>query len=123
MKRLTLRRLVVVFLTLWLPMSQVLVFSMPVCALEMGAAGDLMYWDGPGQAVTDTAPAPFSADPEAMGCMMAMDCHSCHAWALPSIIDLPGALPVLFVTTFKTPYAAQFEPEGLERPPRLHHLS
>jgi hypothetical protein len=118
MKRLTLRKFVVVFLMLWLPVNQVLALNVPVCALEMGTADHPVLLDGPGQAVADTAPAPSSADPEAIGCMMAMGCHSCHGWAFPSFIDLPGALPVLFVATFTPPYAAQFDPEGLERPPR-----
>jgi hypothetical protein len=118
MKRQTLRRLVVVFLMLWLPVNQVLAFNASVCPLEMGSLDHPVLWDGLGQAVADTALAPSAADREAIGCMMFMDCHSCHGWAFPSFIDLQRAVPILFVATFKPPYAAQFDPEGLERPPR-----
>ncbi len=108
---------------LWLPFSRVVGFGVPVCPVEMGSGGHSVSANGLGYAVADTTAVPAPDNPEGIGCMLAMDCHSCHGWAFPSSIDLVAALPVPFVAAFKSPYAAQFDPEVLERPPPSHHFS
>lgn len=123
MIHLLLRRVGVIFLMLWLPFSQVLGFGVPVCPVEMGGVGHSVSADGLRQAVAEITDVPASDNPIGIGCMLAMDCRSCHGWAFPSSIDLVAALPVPFVATFNSPYAAQFEPAVLERPPRSHHFS
>lgn len=120
MKRLCWRKLIVVFLMLWLPGSQMRALNLPVCGLQADVMdramhGGLKAKAQGGEEAGATEPCGHQGT---FDCMVFTHCDLCNAWAVTPPVSLFQTSPFSFLILFHLPSSGQFDPDRLERPPR-----
>ena len=122
MRMTLLRKLLLVWMVAWLPVSAVMASAMPISALSRASipVADM----GETAIATGASPSPChgntdSASPSAGGgCTHCVLCHLANALIAPSISDPPAQAPALnFVVTAQSPQTS-FVPEPASPPPR-----
>lgn len=124
--RMTLSRLLVLALALWLPLQGMAGIVMPLCQADAAAAahgtrhaGTMAH--GTDQAAGDAAPSDNPSQPDAPpthgfcnGCSV---CQECSAAALPTHAAAPGLIPTSEPTAVPAASHPEYFPERLQRPP------
>lgn len=120
MKLLTWRTVALVLLIFWLPINQVLVFYVSICSRQMGETGHMMPAASSAAAdgTEDCSPAQPCGDTHGGACMIFAHCHFSGAWAFSpyGVPSQASFAPYVVLSTLSA--VPQFDPDGLERPPR-----
>ena len=116
------RKLLLVWMLAWLPVSGAVAAAMPITALSRAS----IPIEDMGEAViaSGTSPLPCHGNTDSVspsaggGCTHCVLCHLANALIPPSIFELPGQPPALnFVVTPQSPQTS-FVPEPISPPPR-----
>lgn len=110
------RQSLLIFLMFCLPVDQVFSFSMPVCVLPMGGGDHRAHEVLNPQEEASQKPACGHQD--SLDCTIFSHCHFFTAWAFMPFVALAQVSPISFVIPFNVSARAQFDPDGLEHPPR-----
>jgi hypothetical protein len=114
------RKLILVFLVLWLPVNPVLAIVMPFCQHSPGVATHDVH----GVAIHEHATQPpghgYVLD-KAGGfiCARFTLCHLAGAWVVASFSEVSSADLKAEYNSFSVPHFTQFIPEQPEHPPRI----
>lgn len=121
------RIVALLFLALWLPVNQVLAFHLPLCAKRAGTTGHMMavMHEAPSaqmQGSEDCNPAQPCDDRDGGACMILVHCHFSGGWAFSAYGTQSKASLAPFVALSSLSVLPQFDPDGLERPPRIARI-
>jgi hypothetical protein len=114
------RKLILIFLVLWLPVNPALAIVMPFCQHSTGIATHNVH----GVATHEHAAQPpghgyIFDKASGFSCARFTLCHLAVAWVIASFSEVPSADLKAEYNSFRVPHFTQFIPEQPEHPPRI----